>query len=137
MISAIFVGRHGLEVVGMDTSMNDLISRAGASFEYERLPSEPIGVAPITITVLDDASSAPIQYARIWIGKQTDKSQILIGETDSNGVVQQIVSYYGVTEIIGWCRQMDLTGTDYAPKEFSGVMTSQGFSTILRLTPAE
>jgi hypothetical protein len=97
----------------------------------------PVGTTTIAITVLNDVTGAPIQYARIWLGKQSDKSQILIGETDSNGVVQQVVDYYGVTEITGWCRQMDLIGTDYAPKEFSGVLTSQGFSTILRLTPAE
>lgn len=48
MISAIFVGRHGLEVVGMDTSMNDLIARVGASFEYERLPTEPVGSTTVT-----------------------------------------------------------------------------------------
>lgn len=50
MISAVFAGRHGLEVAGMDTSMNDLISRAGASFEYERLPSEPVGSTTVTFS---------------------------------------------------------------------------------------
>lgn len=119
----------------------DVPSEASFAFSaitaIERLPSEPIGTTTIEITALDDVTGLPIQYARLWVGKQSDKSQILIGETNSSGVFQQTVDYYGVTEITGWMRQMDLTGTDYTPKEFSGVLTAQGFNTIIRLSPTQ
>ena len=86
MISAVFVARHGIEVVVMDTSMNDLISRAGASLEYERLPTESIGSMLLTLTNV-------VVGSRVNIRDQAGTTTIYDGEAASSSVSVSIPVY--------------------------------------------
>ena len=48
MIALGLVGRHGVELMAVDASMNHLHGRHGLSFQYRRLPTEPVGTTSVT-----------------------------------------------------------------------------------------
>ncbi|MEJ1409374.1 MAG: hypothetical protein RPU60_04035 [Candidatus Sedimenticola sp. (ex Thyasira tokunagai)] len=89
----------------------------------------------LQVTVLDDSTGLPLQYAHVWMGKDSDKSQLINGATDVNGEISTAIDYDADTDVVGWARQWDLSGTDYTPKDFSGQYTSAGFSITIRLSP--
>ncbi len=93
------------------------------------------GQITLKVTVLDDSTGLPIQDAHVWMGKESDKSELLNDATDANGIAQTTISYDTDTDVVGWARQMDLSGTDYEQKAFSGQYTSTGFSITIRLEP--
>jgi len=94
-------------------------------------------IAPVTVTikVLDDSTGLALQFAHVWIGKDSDKSELLNDATDVNGEVTFQYTYVADLDIVGWARQMDLSGTDYVQKDFSGTITDAGFSLTIRLEP--
>lgn len=95
-----------------------------------------VSAAPVTITVLDDTTGSPIATnARVMILNATTKAEITSGTANGSGVFSY--SFTGATPqaIVGWVREMSLTGTDYVQKEFSGTIESTGFSLTVRLTP--
>jgi len=90
--------------------------------------------APVAITVLDNDTGLPIaNTAHVMIKKDSDKTTLSSGAVNASGVFNY--SHTGVTpmDIIGWVREADVIGTDYIPKEFSGTITSAGFSQTIKL----
>lgn len=90
---------------------------------------------PILVTVIDDSTGSPLQYARVRLNKSSDKSLIMSEETDVNGEASTTFNYLSDTPIEGWVRQWDLSGDDYTPKDISGTITSAGFALTVRLEP--
>ena len=89
----------------------------------------------LTITVIDDSTGQGIKDANVIMQKDSDKSTIISGSTNSSGIYSDSINYTGDTDFVGWARQMDLSGTDYEPKDFSGTITSSGASVNVRLVP--
>jgi hypothetical protein len=91
---------------------------------------------PVTITVLDDSTGSPIATtARVTILNDATKAELDSAAVNASGVYSY--SYTGGTplDISGWVREFSLTGTDYIQQEFSGEITSNGFSLTIRLVP--
>jgi len=93
------------------------------------------GLITLEVKVLDDVTGALLEFARVWVGRDSDKSELINQETGADGIVSVSISYDADTDIIGWAREMNLNGVDYVQKDFSGQYTAAGFSTIIRLTP--
>lgn len=91
------------------------------------------GTVTVEVTVLDATTGAPITDARVWIGKNSDKSELLSDEADINGRVSFEHTYVSDLDIVGWARQMDVSGIDYVQKDFSGTITDTGFSLTINL----
>lgn len=89
----------------------------------------------VGVTVLDDVTGSALQYAHVYLCKVSDKSQILNGETNASGYVSTALDYSADVPVMGWARQMDLSGTDYEAKSIAGTITASGFSTTVRLSP--
>jgi hypothetical protein len=92
--------------------------------------------APVAITVLDnDTGLAIANTAHVMILKDSDKSELSSGAVNASGVYNY--SHTGVTpmDITGWVREFNISGTDYVAKEFSGTITSLGFSQTIKLDP--
>lgn len=76
-------GRHGVEVMSVDTSMNDLNTRTGLSFQYKRLPNEPIGNSTFTFSVKDGAGAAVVGFEyRLYV---KDAADGIIGTVELDG----------------------------------------------------
>ena len=91
---------------------------------------------PVTITVLDDTTGLPIaSTARVALLNDTTKVELDSAAVNASGVYSY--SYTGATPLAvsGWVREMSLTGTDYIQQNFSGEITSTGFSLTVRLVP--
>lgn len=56
MITTGLVGRHGVEIVAVDASMNHLHGRHGLSFQYKRLPTEAVGTCSVTFSGVNAGS---------------------------------------------------------------------------------
>jgi len=94
------------------------------------------GLITIAINVKDDSTGLNLESAHVWLGKDSDKSTIINGATDSSGNISTQITYPGsITPTVGWVRQMDLLGVDYTAKDISGDITSTGLSLSVRLTP--
>lgn len=94
------------------------------------------GLITLSVTVLDDDTGLPITDARVHLHKQGTPATVYISkETDVNGIASEDIAYDTDTDVVGWARQMDISGTDYTPKDFSGQYDSGGFSTTIRLEP--
>ena len=93
------------------------------------------GLITLEVKVLDDVTGALLEFARVWVGRDSDKSELINQETGADGIVSVSISYDADTDIIGWAREMNLNGVDYVQKDFSGQYTAAGSSTIIRLTP--
>ncbi len=94
------------------------------------------GLLPLVVTVKDATTGLGIPDARIILQREDTKATIISGETNSSGIYSESVaaSYNGV-DYVGWTRQMDLIGTDYTPKDFSGTISSAGASINVSLEP--
>lgn len=94
------------------------------------------GLITLSVTVLDDSTGLPITDARVHLHKVGATGTVYISkQTDGSGVASEDVPFDAITDLVGWARQMDLTGTDYTPKDFSGQYDSGGFSITIRLEP--
>ena len=91
---------------------------------------------PLKVTVLDASTGLPITDARVYLHKDGDTGTVYFEtETDVNGEVNDSIAYPGDTDVVGWVRQMDVSGTDYTPKNIAGQITSTGFGVIVQLEP--
>ena len=88
----------------------------------------------LTFTVTDEVSGSPIQYARINIVNATTKTELYQIETNVSGIATQSHTYGGEVPIGGWCRQFDISGEDYASKDFAGTIKSTGFDIAIVLS---
>jgi len=93
------------------------------------------GLITLTVKVLDDSTGLPLEFARVWLGRDSDKSELINDETDATGIVTANISFDQDTDVIGWARQMDLIGTDYTQKDIGGQYTSAGLSITVSLVP--
>ena len=91
---------------------------------------------PVTVTVLDDDTGSPIATtARVYIERVSDGLEVLSSAVNGSGVATANYDYSGDAAIVGWAREMSLTGTDYHPRDFSGTIEATGFSLTVRLRP--
>ena len=95
----------------------------------------PLDVLPISVTVKNSETLAAIENAHVYVFKASDKSVLLNGSTNVSGLVSATADVSPGTEIGGWVRQMDLSGTDYEQRSISGTITTSGFDTVVLLTP--
>lgn len=90
--------------------------------------------ASVTLTFnVEDVAGSAIEDARINIVNSSTKVELYQIETNALGVATQSHSYSGELGIEGWCRQFDISGTDYRPKDWSGTITSNGFTITIVL----
>lgn len=93
------------------------------------------GLITILVNVKDDSTGLNLPLAHVWLGKVSDKSTIINGATDASGNVSVDIADPGLTDCLGWARQMDHVGTDYTPKDIAGQITSSGLTISVRLSP--
>ena len=91
---------------------------------------------PLKVTILDATSGNPITDARVYLHKDGDTGTVYFeDETDVNGEVNDAIAFPGVTDVVGWARQMDISGVDYTPKDIAGEITSSGLDILVQLEP--
>lgn len=137
-----------------------LIYRSGSSFFTERSNSKgvyivdagagtltyvtddnggtftPSASVTIAVTVLDESTGLAIaSTARVYIADTATKTQIMAQAVNGSGVASLAYDYTVDVPVVGWARELDLTGTDYIQKDFSGTITASGFSQTVALTP--
>jgi hypothetical protein len=95
------------------------------------------GLITLKVTVTENDGTTPIVGANVWLGKSSDKAQLLNAATNGSGIVSTSIAYDVDTPMVGWARQADLVGTDYDTKEFTGTYTSTGADINVTLTPTE
>lgn len=93
------------------------------------------GQVTLLVKVVDDSTGIVLPGARVWVGKESDKSQLLNAETDVNGEVSVLLTYLVDIDVVGWAREQDLAGVDYVQKDISGTVTSSGLTISVRLQP--
>tara|TARA_R110000772_G_scaffold35637_4_gene85764 strand:+ start:941 stop:2602 length:1662 start_codon:yes stop_codon:yes gene_type:complete len=125
---------------GLNTSgANITVNKAGTSNPITDEGSFTItydASITLSITVVDDSTGLVIATnPRVIILKDSDKSELMNQAVNGSGVASTTVNEVAGVSLIGWAREMSLSGTDYHPKDFSGVTTSAGFSAIIRLEP--
>lgn len=89
----------------------------------------------LAVTVLDDSTGLAISNARVHLLKDSDKTVLMSKECNASGIATVSINYDADTDVVGWARQFDVSGTDYVQKDFSGQYTSNGFSATVRLQP--
>lgn len=89
----------------------------------------------VKVTVKDGSDGSAVENAHVIIKKKSDKSDIVSGSTDANGVYQTELDYTSDIDIIGWVRQSDLSGTDYEQADISGTIGQYGFTAEVSLKP--
>ena len=137
-----------------------LIYRSGSSFFTERSNSKgvyivdagagtlsyvtddnggtftPSASVTLSVTVLDESTGLAIaSTARVYIADTATKTQIMAQAVNGSGVATLAYNYTIDVPVVGWARELDLTGTDYVQKDFSGTITAAGFSQTVALTP--
>ena len=87
MITTGIVGRHGVEVMTVDASMNHLHGRHGLSFQYKRLPTEAVGSHTLTLTNV-------VIGSRIAIRDQADTTTLYdqVAATSTVGISLSVYS---------------------------------------------
>ena len=90
---------------------------------------------PIKVTVKDVSTGLLISDARVQLLLDSDKSVIMSQETGVDGISETTRPYTIDEDILGWVRSFDNVGTDYVQKDFSGKITSAGFSLTVELEP--
>lgn len=96
-----------------------------------------IGSVAITVTVRRSDTKAVLPDARVHIYLTSDYSTVVMSE-DANGSGVASTTWTGATggiAIEGWAREMNVSGTDFATKEFSGSIESGGFAVTVELDP--
>lgn len=93
-----------------------------------------VGSVPLSITVIDKDTGVGINLAHVHLLKDSDKSVLLSGATNSSGVITG--SFGGATpvDVVGWARQMDILLDDYEQEDFGGIIGENGLSLIVALT---
>jgi hypothetical protein len=93
-----------------------------------------VGSVPISITVIDKDTGVGINLAHVHLLKDSDKSELLSGATNSSGIITG--SFGGATpvDVVGWARQMDILGDDYEQEDFGGQISENGLSLTIALT---
>jgi hypothetical protein len=91
----------------------------------------------LQVTVLDATDDTPITTAHVQLLKDSDKSVLLSGAVNGSGVISTTISYDTDTDVVGWAREHNISGTDYTQQDFSGQYTSAGFFITIRLVPVE
>jgi len=89
----------------------------------------------LLVKVVDDSTGLALPDARVNITDEATKTEILNAECDVNGEASIALDYVSDTDVVGWVREMSLTGTDYTPKNVSGTITSSGLTISVRLQP--
>ena len=94
------------------------------------------GLLPLTITVKDSDTGLGIPDSNVIIQRDDTKATIISGTTNSSGVYSEsVAATYNGVDYVGWARQMDLIGTDYTSKEFSGTISATGATINVSLDP--
>jgi hypothetical protein len=94
------------------------------------------GLITLSVTVLDKSTGLAIgTNARVQLLKESDKSVLINAACNGSGVASTSISYDSDTDVIGWAREMSLTGTDYTPEDISGKYTSSGLNITVSLNP--
>lgn len=89
----------------------------------------------LKVTAHDVNSGLPLTNARVWVGKDSDKSELLNAECDANGIASVQLDYTVDTDVIGWVREQDLNGIDYVQQNIAGTITSSGLTIAVQLKP--
>jgi len=131
---------HGLnDGLNADITFNSLGTTNATEAEFSNTNGGTLtvvaGLIDLTVTVLDDDTGLPLNLAHVRLLKESDKSVLISKATNASGVATESISYDSDTDVVGWARQMDLLGTDYVQKDFSGQYTTNGFSITVRLVP--
>ena len=129
-------GNEALHVTATTGTVTIYHSGAAPSVDSDGATIVKVGTSvDITVTVLSAATGLPIELAHVRLLKDSDKSVLISGATNSSGVIT--TSYSGTTpiDVVGWARQMDLSGTDYEQQDIGGEVTSSGFAVTVRLQP--
>lgn len=96
------------------------------------------GQITVAVTVLNDLTGLPIADARVQIYDTSDYTTVIMNDDcNASGVASISMSYTADIDIEGWVREMNVSGVDYTPRDFSGTITSSGFSLTVRLTPLD
>ena len=97
----------------------------------------PPASVTVQVEVLDDTTGLAIATTgRVYIADVATKTEILSSATNGSGIASTPYTYTTDVPIFGWAREWDLSGTDYVQKDFTGTITSTGFSQTIRLVPA-
>jgi len=94
-------------------------------------------VITLEVTVLDATDDTALTTAHVQLLKDSDKSVLLSGAVNGSGVISDTIAYDADTDVVGWAREHNISGTDYTPQDISGQYTINGFSITIRLIPAE
>lgn len=91
---------------------------------------------PLKVTVLDKDTGLALPNARVYLHKAGDTATVYFeDDCDVNGEVNDNIAFPGDTDVVGWAREMDQTGTDYNPEDIAGQITSAGLNLTVSLRP--
>jgi len=91
---------------------------------------------PLKVTVTDATTGLALPNARVYLHKDGDTGTVYFeDDCDVNGEVNAAITFPGVTDAVGWAREMDETGTDYHPKDIAGQISSTGLDISVALEP--
>lgn len=91
---------------------------------------------PLKVTVLDKDTGLALPNARVYLHKDGDTGTVYFeDDCDVNGEVNAAITYPGDTDVVGWAREMDQTGTDYHPEDITGTIVSTGLNLTVSLRP--
>lgn len=103
----------------------------------DRTATYPLDTVPVTVTVLDSTTLAPVQNARVRILTTVGSNLVLEGLTNASGVLTGTTEY-AANAITGTVRRATVAdGTLYKPGSISGSTTSSGFSTTVLMLSDE
>lgn len=88
----------------------------------------------VKVTVLSKSTGLPLADARVRLLLDSDKSVILSGDCDVNGEISGSFSGTTPADVVGWAREMSLTGTDYEPEDITGTIGSGGLDLTVTLS---
>lgn len=94
-------------------------------------------VITLEVTVLDATDDTALTTAHVQLLKDSDKSVLLTGAVNGSGVITDTIAYDADTDVVGWAREHNMSGTDYEQQDISGQYTINGFFITIRLVPAE
>lgn len=93
------------------------------------------GQITVAVNVVDDITGLALPDARVNLITKVGHTTIINAECDANGDVSASLTYTADTDVIGWVREQNLSGTDYVAKNISGTITSSGLTISVRLSP--
>ncbi len=129
-------GNEALHITATSGTVTIYHTGAAPSYDTDGATIVLVGASvDVTVTVLDASTGLPLELAHVQLLKDSDKSVLISGATNSSGVIS--TSYSGTTpiDVVGWVRQMDLSSADYEQQDIGGEITSSGFAVTVKLTP--